>query len=196
LIWFAIRQLHDAWSKKPLGIAASIWPWFVLSCVANMWWILAWHHLYIWLSLFLMVVILISLIVISQKVKTWIKRWDWRNKLFSQIPFGVYLGWISVATIANVSTLLVDMQWNMWWMSDVFWTVMVLIVATLLWLLQLIKSSNVPFVLVLLRAFYGILMKRISIDPAYASSIIWTLGLCSIILSWFLWWRWQQWLRN
>jgi H+/gluconate symporter-like permease len=60
-------------------------------------------------------------------------------------------------------------------MSDVFLTITVIIVATLLALISLYKKFNIIFALVVLRAFVGIIIKRVSVDPVYASSIIWTL---------------------
>ncbi|MEI8253646.1 MAG: hypothetical protein WCG25_08130 [bacterium] len=60
-------------------------------------------------------------------------------------------------------------------MSDIFWTITVIIVATLLALISLYKKYNIIFALVVVRAFVGIIIKRISVDPVYASSIIWTL---------------------
>ena len=67
-------------------------------------------------------------------------------------------------------------------MTDVFRTVVVIVVAMLLGIAQLYKSYNVPYALVLIRAFYGIYSKRIEVDPEYAANIIWALGICSAIL--------------
>jgi len=196
LIWFIIRQLIDTWRKNSLWIVEKIGPWFVVSCLANIWWIFARHYTQVALSVYFMLIILISLIIISWKVKTGEKRWSWKNKIFSQVPFGVYLGWISVATIANITAYLVHIGRNMWGMTDIFWTVVVIIVATLLGIQQLYKYANIPFVLVILRAFYGIATKRIAIDPVYASNIIWTLGLCSVVLAGTLWWKWKARIKN
>lgn len=68
-------------------------------------------------------------------------------------------------------------------MSDIFWTIVVIIVAALLALISLYKKYNIIFALVVIRAFIGIIIKRVSVDPVYASSIIWTLGVCIAIIS-------------
>lgn len=196
LLCFVIWQLIDTWSKKSLGVTKRIGPWFILSCIANMSWIVARHYTQVGFSVIIMLCLLGILIVLDHKVKTGKQRWTWKNKLFTQIPFGIYLGWISVATIANISTFLVATDWKMWGMSPVFRTVSVIGIATLLWVFALVKKQNIPFVLVLLRAFYGIASKRIAIDPVYASDILWMLALCSIILSRGVWWKREQWMHT
>jgi hypothetical protein len=59
----------------------------------------------------------------------------------------------------------------------------VIIVAAFLALLSLYKKNNIVFALVVIRAFIGIIIKRISVDPYYSASIIWTLGVCIAIIS-------------
>lgn len=199
LLGFVIRQLIDAWKKKSLWITERIGPWFIVSCIANMGWLFAWHNLKIWLSVLVMFLILASLIMISLKIKTrneTKKGISWKEKIFLQVPFWVYLGWISVATIANISTYLISIGRNMFGMSDIFWTIIVIFVATLLWIIALYRDANIPYSLVILRAFFGIIMKRIDVDPVYASSIIWTLGICSVLLSWILGWRIEKWIKE
>lgn len=188
LIWFVVRQLIDAFSKNWKEIAKTIGPWFAISCLANIWWIFAWHHKKIWISLIVMLIILISLIWLSQKIKTFFCSYSLKEKLFIKIPFAVYLGRISVATIANVATFLVDMGWNMFGMTDIFWTIVLIVVAALLAILALWKDKNIPFALVILWAFFGIAYKRISVDPVYATSILWTIVFCSVVVSGFVGW--------
>ncbi len=68
-------------------------------------------------------------------------------------------------------------------MTDIFWTIIVIIVAALLALISLYKKYNIIFALVVIRAFIGIIIKRVNVDPVYASSIIWTLGVCIALIS-------------
>ena len=67
--------------------------------------------------------------------------------------------------------------------TDIFWTILVIIVATLLSLLSLKKTYNIMFALVVIWAFIGIIIKRVSVDPVYASSIIRTLGICIAVIT-------------
>jgi hypothetical membrane protein len=68
-------------------------------------------------------------------------------------------------------------------MTDVFLTSLVIIVATLLALIGLYKKNNIIFALVFIRAFIGIIIKRVAIDPIYASSIIRLLGACIALIT-------------
>lgn len=196
LFWFVVWQLIDAFKKKWSWITQRIDVWFIVSCVANIAWIFAWHYTYLLVSLVIMLIILISLIIISSKVEIGKKIWSWKDKHLVQTPFAVYLGWISVATIANVSIVLTEMNWSMRGMTDIFRTIVVIVVATLLGLAALYKNYNVPYALVIIRAFYGIYSKRMDIDPEYAINIIRALGICWLILVLATGWRMDKWLRN
>mgnify|MGYP007030458731 CR=1 FL=1 len=196
LLWFVIRQIVDVYKKKGVEITKKIWIWFLLSCITNIWWIFAWHYKLVWLSVLIMIVFLLVLIVINNKVEIWKKIWNQWDKTLVQIPFSLYLGWISVATIANISTYLVHIWWGAWWMSDIFWTILVIIVATLLALLSLYKKNNIIYALVIVWAFVGIIIKRVAVDPIYASSIIWTLGVCIAIVAAWIWSRREKRLKN
>ena len=196
LLGFVVWQIVDLYKKNSKNITQKIWIWFVLSCVTNIWWIFAWHYQLVWLSVIIMILFLIILIVISNKILIWKKLWTRWDKLLVQIPFSLYLGWISVATIANVSTFLVNIWWNARWMSDIFWTTVVIVVAALLAIIDLYKKYNIIFAIVVIRAFIGIIIKRVSVDPVYASSIIWTLGVCIAVISAGIWWRLDKWIKN
>ena len=196
LTWFVVRQIIDLYRKKSVWITKKIWIWFLLSCIANIWRIFAWHYKVVWLSVVIMILFLIILIVISNKVLIWKKLWNRGDKLLVQIPFSLYLWWISVATIANMSTWLVNIWRDMRGMSDVFWTIVVIIVAALLALISLYKKYNIIFALVVIRAFIGIIIKRVSVDPVYANSIIWTLGVCIALISAGIWRRLDKWIKN
>ena len=200
LIGFVIKQLVDARvdpadesrdeSTASLWIATHIWPWFVLSCLANMSRIFARHYRYVGLSLVIMLCILATLIVLFRKTSVERTRWSLTNNLLIQTPFSVYVWWISVATIANVTTLLVNIGRDGWGMTDAFWTILVICVATLLWVIYLYRYASVPYALVILRAFLGIYIKRSADigsvdlgDPTGIQHILITLGICGVILT-------------
>lgn len=62
-----------------------------------------------------------------------------------QVPFSLYLGWLSVATIANITTLLVHIGWSGRGMTDIFWTTIVIVVAALLALIALYKNADIIY---------------------------------------------------
>ena len=88
-----------------------------------------------------------------------------RKKLFCQVPFSVYLGWITVATIANVTAVLISLGTEPYTGSAVVWTVLVIAVATLIATLVLWTKGDVAYSLVIVWALVGIVVKRL--DPNY-----------------------------
>jgi len=80
-----------------------------------------------------------------------------------------------VATIANITALLVHIGRHGLGMSNLFWTNLVIIVAAILAILSLWKKSDIFYALVIIWAFLGIMLKRIAVDPVYAVNILWTL---------------------
>jgi len=111
LFLFIIYQAVDLVKKDADGTVYlnKIGCFFVLSNIANLAWIFTWHYELVPASLLFMMLLLISLLAIYLRLgigepRTVMSR---REKLFFQLPFSVYLGWITVATIANVTAVLV-----------------------------------------------------------------------------------------
>ena len=130
-------------------------PFYWLASIANCVWLFLWHYERFPLTIVAMVVLLVSLIIIFlilQKTAGLSKVF----RLLVNLPFSIYLGWISVATIANASQLLYFLEWDAWGISGEVWAFIMLLVATLLGLLMLWLFRNVPFSLVLVWAFVGI----------------------------------------
>lgn len=135
---------------------------FAFSSFANAAWIFSWHYRQIGLSLVLMLTILVALILINVDLAR--HRTSKREKLFVRLPFSVYFGWISVATIANVTTLLVDLDWNGFGIAPSIWTVIVLAVGTVIGIATLRRHRDVAYGLVFLWAYFGIWFKHTSYD--------------------------------
>ncbi len=192
LFGFVVWQIVDAYKKNSTGITKRIWIRFLLTCVANIGRMFAWQYQYVILSVLIIIFFLITLIVVGNKIQLGKKLGSIGDKRLVQVPFSIYLWRLSVATIANVTAVLVHFWWNMFGLSDVFWTILVIIVATILGLLSLKKAYNIMFVLVVIRAFIGIIIKRVSVDPVYASSIIRTLGICIAVLAAGIWAKFEQ----
>lgn len=132
---------------------------FSLSSLANTAWIFSWHYKIIPLSMLLMIVILACLIYIAQTVKK--ETLSFREKLFIRLPFFVYFGWITVATIANATALLVDVKWDRFGLSEPVWTVIILVVGMLIGVSAIIENKSIAYGLVLVWAYAGILIKHV-----------------------------------
>jgi hypothetical protein len=137
---------------------------FILSSVANMGWIFAWHYELVSLSLVIMLLLLLTLIAIYLRLGIGRSAAPGRERYLVHLPFSVYLGWITVATIANVTALLVDMGWNRFGLSEAFWTVAVIAVGVAITLVMLLQRRDVFYSLVVLWALLGILLKRMAVE--------------------------------
>jgi hypothetical protein len=83
------------------------------------------------------------------------------DRLLVELPFSLYLGWITVATVANVSQVLyASMGWRGSPFSEPIWAVVMLVVAALLGVLMIFLRREVVYPLVLVWAFIGIWGKR------------------------------------
>ena len=91
-----------------------------------------------------------------------------KEELALRIPFGIYFGWITVATIANITTLLVDKLGspvNLLGISEAVWTVVILLVGLLIGAATVLKNRDVPYGLVIVWAYIGILIKHLMNKP-------------------------------
>ena len=171
---FAIYQLVYAFranSKKPTFIE-KIGLLFIFSSFMNMGWIFAWHYESIFLSVLIMLALLLSLIAIYLKLDIGQSDASRTEKYLVHLPFSVYLGWITIATIANITALLVDINWNRFGLSEPFWTVAVIIVGIAIALVIMFKRKNIFYAIVVDWALYGIWIKRSSMNAEPIQIII------------------------
>jgi len=143
--------------------------WFVASNMLNGLWIVVWVHEMLALSVFIISGLLISLLFLGRNLKLGFK--VNRPEIFIATPISVYLGWIIVATVVNLSVWLYDMGW--FESMDVFVTILVLIVSTSVYLFLLFKRNLTPPSFVGIWAFVAIAFKQVELNPAvfYAASI-------------------------
>jgi len=159
---------------------------FIVTSLANISWIFAWHYDYIGLSVGLMTILLVSLIKIADLLGA--KQFNSGEKLFIRAPFGVYFGWITVATIANITVFLVSIGWNGFGLADFVWTSIILLVGSLIGILRMLKDNHIAYGLVLIWAYLGILLKHLSaggFQGQYPSIIITTI-VCIAFFSFFV----------
>ncbi len=130
LLGFIIYQSRGLF--KPVGddgfILKTGW-WFVVSCFANIMWITFWVYGFMEYSILAIFVLLFSLIRIVIKNK--MELWDAPISviLFLWWPFVIYSGWVTVASIANVSAYLKSINWDGWGYSEISWTITMIIIA-------------------------------------------------------------------
>jgi hypothetical protein len=184
IIMFAAYQARDLFSKKKIEMQflKKTSYYFLLAGLANMGWIFAWHYQQVLLSLIIMLVLLFSLIKLFLNLEIGKGNISRKERLFVQIPISVYLGWITVATIANITALLVTINWNGFGISEVIWTMFVIVAALAITLLMLITRKDVAYSLVIVWALLGIYIKRTDITYGIQNDIALTAIVCAAII--------------
>jgi len=156
---------------------------FFLTCIANIGWIFAWHYEIVPLSIILMLFLLACLIAIYLRLSIGKSNASNQDKYLVHLPFSVYLGWITVATIANATALLVNANWNTFGLGEQFWTVCVIIIAIIIALTMIFQRKDIFYGLVVAWALTGILIKRLAVDPTPYYSILITVIAGLILIS-------------
>ncbi len=195
LALFVAYQAKDLFKLKKDPIVEQIGWWFAVASVANIAWIYAWHYEQIFLSLLIMLVLLASLLKIYLRLGIGKTAVSGAEKYLVHLPFSIYLGWISVATIANAASLLVAVEWNRFGLSEVFWTVLVIIVATMITLAMLKRRGDVFYGIVVVWAFIGILIRHIAIGMP-SSVLLLVLIVAIAFLTYNVVTRFREWLQN
>src|SRR4030042_324851 len=111
---FVIYQLISAIRKdtQTISFIDKIGVLFFITSIANIGWIFAWHYQVLPLSLILMLILLGTLIAIYLRLGIGQSNATKTEKYMVHLPFSVYLGWITIATIANTTALLVNIKWD------------------------------------------------------------------------------------
>jgi benzodiazapine receptor len=179
-IWGLIYFLLGIWvlsqflpSRRHLSIYMKTSNLFVLSCLLNSLWLCVWHYEYFLFSVLVIIALLITLIALYKKTN------ELRSSKFDILPYSFYLGWISIATIVNVSYYLEFIGWGGWGLSDIAWTLILLFVASGIAVQFLQSQHDHLYPLVFTWAFIGIGIKNIEIEP-FVSYIAFGLAICLV----------------
>lgn len=144
--------------QKYERVIRAIGPLFAMSCMANIAWLFAFHYLWIKTSMVFMVILLVTLITLYQNL--WEHKEQTGQSNWISVPFSIYLGWISVATIANTAITLMEMGIAPDTPLALVMTIMVITVAIILAVLMLQGLNDYFYALVVVWALFGIYSKR------------------------------------
>lgn len=179
LIAFTVFQALP--KQKANSSLKKISPYYWLTCIANSTWIFFWHFELFQLTIIAMVILLFGLIMIYRVWNITEQKSSPIESVLVGIPFSIYLGWVSVATIANFAQVLVYANWNGWGISAQIWTVIMLAVTGILGFIMLWREKDHYFGLVLIWALIGISLKQK--DIAFISTSAWfVIGILTILL--------------
>ena len=160
LVAFAIFQALPSQRQNPRLVRLGYW--FAASCLANIGWLISWHYEVFVAGPFLLAALAILLIVAYLRLEIGRTPVSTAERWCVQIPFSIYLGWATVATIANVTSTLYAIGWSGWGIAPEAWAAIMLGVATVVGVLVFLTRRDFAFVLVLIWAFAGIAIKHSS----------------------------------
>jgi benzodiazapine receptor len=158
LLVFVVFQALPSQREKPFLKQINVL--FVLSGIFNVSWLFLWHYDQIVLSVALMFALLATLIAVYLRLGIGKTSVTLKEKAFVHLPFSVYLGWITVASIANVAAALVSIQWNGFGLANDSWAVLVIAVALLITLAVIATRKDVAYSLVIVWALVGIAVNQ------------------------------------
>jgi hypothetical protein len=153
---------------------------FIANCAANIAWLFAWHYELLWLSLLFMLVILGTLLLIYREVTAEYPQTR-AELLILRMPFSIYLGWITVATIANITCVQVGMGWESAGLSAVDWTLLKLGIAGAIGAVVIARVKDIAYILVIAWAAFGVASNQAD-TPAVAGAAT-TLAILAVLLA-------------
>lgn len=193
LAGYIVMVIRESWrlTKDQRAWTAADAALFLVNAAANMAWIFAWHWRQVGLAMAIMLVILGTLIALEQRNQGKLAEGGVLHagrgagaaqRFFLTVPLRVYLGWISVATIANATAVLVKAGWNGFGIDPRVWTVVVIIAGLAVALGFSLWKRQIAAPLVVVWAYAGIILKRTQTDAAYSSPVWIAAGIAIFII--------------
>lgn len=177
-VFYTGRSLFKKADENPLYLKIG-W-WFVISCLANSAWVVIWLYDYIGLSALIMLIIFIALARIILLINAGRVKFSIKDYLFVSLPFTLYLGWISVAFVANIAAFLTKINWTGWGITEITWTIIMIGVAGSINLFMIWKRNLPEFGLVGIWALLAISVANL--NKGSSLSIVYTCYLVSALL--------------
>ena len=180
LIAYAIYQALPAQKNNP-RLRATGW-WVVLGGLANSIWIFLWHYEQFVGTLGAMFILLATLIAVYQGLEIGKNKVSSGEKWLVRVPFSIYLGWITVATVANVTDVLDVLKWNGFGIAPETWMLIMLGAVFIIAALMSLTRRDVAYALVLVWALVGIGVKFTDVSLV-ATAARWTAAMVALTLA-------------
>ena len=188
LLLFCIVQSKSLFQKKPdatIGfVVDEIGFWFIINALLNSLWILAWHYEYLIVSMVIMLGILVSLIKINYHINATQSYLRGATRFIIKASFGIYLGWICIATIANATACFVAFGWTEGYILGQSWASIMILAGSFITFLLVIDLRNSYVGFAGIWALCGIILARYD-DTIFYQYIVFSavLGIVIIIVS-------------
>lgn len=170
LIVFTIYQALPA-QKENLTLRKIGW-WYVTGIAALTAWMFFLHYESYLLLTLMMIILLITLLVIYEKLGIGIENVSRGMKLLVHLPFSVYLGWITMATIGNVSNYLTITGWNGFGINPKIWVVVMMVVTIVIAELTAFNRQDLAYLAVFVWSFIGIAVNHKGVSPIFEAACV------------------------
>jgi len=181
-----VFTVYQAYQNRETTFLSKISFLFLLSSLVNVSWLFLWHYEQIVPSVALMFLLLATLIAIYLRLQIGKGKVSLKEKLCVHVPFSVYLGWITIAAIANVASALIAVNWDSWGLTAVTWASLLIIIALVVTLAVIVTRKDVAYSLVILWALGGIIVKQAAYEnivlTAEVSAVIVVIALVAVYL--------------
>lgn len=178
LIIFIIYQFIG---KGKINKKFSTGPYFIIASLANMGWLYLWHNQSIPLSMIVILILPLSLFQIFKRLHQY-QNYSPAEYIGIKLPFSIYTGWVTVASIANLMALLVYFK-NDWPANFLNIAALIGILIGLAIAVKILdKYKNIAFALVIIWAYIGIIGAQLSFQMPGMIIII-TAGISILIIS-------------
>jgi hypothetical protein len=134
-----------------------------ISSLAQIIWVVFFQYRLFALSVVAMVFILLPLIALYLRLEIALKPVSFQMKWFINFPISIYFGWISVATIVNVACALYFTGWNGWVINPVVWTVIMMVIGTILAIIVNLQRKDETYAGVFVWALVAITIRHLDI---------------------------------
>ncbi len=172
LVYQALPSQKDKPFQKQIGGL------FILTSAFNVVWLFFWQNELLPISVVVIVAFLASLIAIYLRLNIGKSDVGLKERLCVHVPFSVYLGWVTIATIANIAVTLVSVGWDGFGLSLQTWAILVLAVALILDLAVIATRRDIAYSLVFIWALAGI-----AVNQTANPSIVLTAEVAIIIIA-------------
>lgn len=151
IVLLIIKSKDEYYNKAMDEIAGLFW----LSCLINIAWIVCFSFVLIEVSVILILMFTVNLALICRRL---LAIQDKKTRWLLPVTFGLYTGWLFIASVVNVAAMLVKLEWNGFGLADEIWGILILSVAAVLVILVMLNLRNAAFPLPVAWAYWGIYM--------------------------------------
>ena len=175
-----IYMLVKGKETKVKNLIGLLTPIILINFVFNILWNISFSYEKLGISAIFIFLLLINLILINKKLYDHRKEMEYR---LTSVAFGIYAGWITIASFVNMLAFLVSINWDGFGISQTIWSPIILLITIVISILVNMKLNNAVYFLPIAWAIFGILIKMNSVENAMIyGSYIMPLGIVGIVI--------------